>query len=93
MKHEIAYHCYADDTQLFVPLHPVDKSCATIKCLKDVKSWMAKIFLHLNESKTDVVVFGPLSSSPLISSYLGALSRNIPPFMKNLGVFFIQSWI
>ncbi len=52
---------------------------------------MAKIFLHLNESKTDVVVFGPLSSSPLISSYLGALSRNIPPFMKNLGVFFIQS--
>ncbi len=35
-----------------------------------------------------MVVFGPLSSSPLISSYLGQLSRNVHPFEKNLGVFF-----
>lgn len=83
-KHEIAYHCFADDPQLFFPLHPVDKSCATIvKCLEDEKSWMAKNRLHLNESKTYVVVFGPLSSSsPLISSYLGPLSRNVHPYTK-----------
>jgi len=49
---------------------------------------MAKNFLHLNESKTDVIVFGPLGSSLLISSYLRPLSSNVHPCAKNLGVFF-----
>jgi len=44
-----------------------------LECLKDVKTWMAKNFLMLNEDKTEVIVFGHqnkpadtiLDSSPL----------------------------
>lgn len=31
-------------------------------CLTDIKSWMVMNFWQLNESKTQVIVFGPSSS-------------------------------
>lgn len=58
-------------TQLYVPLHLIDRSFSNIsKCLEDVKGWMAKNFLQLNERKTNVVVLGSLSSSPRIEKLL-----------------------
>lgn len=38
----ISYHCYADDTQLYLPLEPSDNN---------VKLWMALNCLQLNEAK------------------------------------------
>lgn len=61
--------------------HYTDNSCST-------KSWIAKNFLHLSETKTEVVVFGPLSSSPLISNNLRPLYRNVHAYAKNVGVFY-----
>lgn len=43
---------------------------------------MAKNFLHLNE-KAEVVVFGPLSSSPIISNNSGPFSAD--SYAKKLG--------
>lgn len=52
----ISYHCYADDTQLYLPLEPSDNNVTTRKsllhCLKEVKLWMALNCLQLNEGKT-----------------------------------------
>ncbi len=48
----LSYHCYADDTQCYVPLHPKDGSSlqCLFDCLRDVKQWMSANFLQLNES-------------------------------------------
>ena len=46
----IHFHCYVDDTQLYVPLKADDKSQITKleTCLYAVKKWMSENFLLLN---------------------------------------------
>ena len=56
-------------------------------CLGEIKSWLSKNFLNLNESKTEVIFFGPQpSASPV--DILGSLNKNILPSVMNLGVTF-----
>jgi len=40
-------------------------------CFSDIKEWMSANFLHLNESKTEVIVFGPPSSTEHVIDKLG----------------------
>ena len=44
-RHHIDLHCYADDTQLYVPLKPgtTDVPCI-MSCLTEIKNWMSKHF-------------------------------------------------
>lgn len=51
-RQSISFHCYADDTQLYLPLKPNNRSnlLGLIHCLKDIKCWMAQHFLQLNAS-------------------------------------------
>ncbi len=53
-KNQIAYHSYADDTQVYLALlpddySPIDSLC---KCIDEIKSWMCQNFLQLNKEKT-----------------------------------------
>lgn len=60
-KHSINFHCYADDTQLYLLIKP-DETNQLAKlqaCLKDIKTWMTCNFLLLNSDKTEVIVLGP----------------------------------
>lgn len=45
----IAYHFYADDTQIYLPLIPGYNSCANSLtcCLPELKVWLSKHFLRL----------------------------------------------
>ena len=85
-KHGISFHCYADDTQIYVPLRKSDaySSKPLLECLHDIKAWMALNFLNFNEKKTEVMVFGGTSVTPLVD--LGLLAQYHKPIVTNLEV-------
>ncbi|TWW74444.1 hypothetical protein D4764_14G0004470 [Takifugu flavidus] len=60
-QHGINFHCYADDSQLYLSMKPeeTEKLVKLQTCLKDIKSWMSSNFLLLNSGKIEVMVFGP----------------------------------
>ena len=88
-KHGISFHCYADDSQIFVPLQKKNgySLAPLLACLDDIKAWMALNFLNFNEKKTEVMVFGPNGScEPLPPVDLGPLASYVKPTVSNLGV-------
>lgn len=46
-------------------------------CLSDINSWFSSNFLHLNEGKTEVIVFEPLGASDCDLGDLGPYSQNL----------------
>ncbi len=73
-KHGVSFHFYADDTQIYLPLrkNPQRGLGSFNTCLTDnqTKSWLSSHFLHLNEGKTEAIVFG---SSGALDCDLGDL--------------------
>lgn len=63
-KYGLDIQIYADDSQLYISFHPsrpselADVKDRTNKCLGEIKSWMVKNFMKLNESKTELLVLG-----------------------------------
>ncbi|KAF7648737.1 hypothetical protein LDENG_00152550 [Lucifuga dentata] len=87
-RHNISFHFYADDTQIYFPLRPGDFNSLVhiLDCLKDINCWMAHNFLQLNGSESEIIIFGSPSSCDFISNGLGPLSINVKPSARNLGV-------
>lgn len=92
-KHNIRYHCYADDSQLYLPLRPEESSLTRLTdCLAEIKDWMACNMLQLNENKSEIVIFGPPDSVNTITTNLGSLAPLVKPCAKDLGVFLDSSF-
>ena len=87
-KNSIAYHSYADDTQIYLPLIPNDYTPveSLCHCIYEIDKWMSQNFLQLNKNKTEVVVFGKKEERQKISALLerkGLIAKDV---VKNLGV-------
>src|SRR4029434_2027586 len=64
-SHGFSYHCYADDTQLFLYFPPEDTtvSARISHCLADISTCMKNHHLQLNLAKTELMIFPANRSS------------------------------
>jgi len=62
-RHNLLYHCYTDDTQVYMAIMPKttwsDAAKKLEACLADISTWMSANMLKLNEEKTELIIFNP----------------------------------
>lgn len=91
--HDVCYHMYADDTQLYKSTHPNnihDLLNCMEKCIADVKQWMTSNKLKLNESKTEILFFNPknLDCADVDNMKIEDEEIIFTQHARNLGVYF-----
>ena len=94
--HGIGYHIYADDTQLYISFifkcnNPLASLPKLNNCISDIRVWMIKNKLKINDSKTEFIVF----RSPHAKQDLSSLSVHVGDSIiqqsskvRDLGVIF-----
>ncbi len=64
-KYGISFHCYADDTQLYISTKPdeTSKLSKLTECVKNIKDWITNNFLLFNSDKKEILLIGPKNST------------------------------
>ena len=87
--HGFSYHCYADDTQMYLSFRPEDTTVSEriSACLTDLSTWMKDHHLQLNLAKTELLVIPAKESlSHNINLKIGSTIVTPNKVAKNLGV-------
>ncbi len=87
-ENQIAYHSYADDTQIYLALSPNDYSPidSLCQCTDQINSWMCQNCLQLNKEKTEVIAFGNKDEVLKVNAYLDSRGQTTKNQVRNLGV-------
>ena len=75
-KHNLQYHVYADDTQIYISFNVADSQTAIQRleeCIIEIRSWMVEHKLKLNDEKTEFIII----SSPHNNNEINALNIKI----------------
>ena len=97
MDQGIKYHCFADDTQLYlgfsptVPLAQINAKSRMESCLRKVKKYMLQNRLKLNDDKTEFILLGTkywLSKLQFDNITMGNTEIKSVDEGRNLGIIF-----
>ena len=91
-QHNIKYKLYADDTQFYIPVKTVQETERKLESImNDIRSWMVKKKLKLNEEKTECMLFGTKNSLKKYKHFnqiqFGTATIEITKKVKDLGVY------
>ena len=98
-KHELSFHFYADDTQLYVTfetssLNDMELSkCKLEACVREIDTWMLLNRLKLNKDKTELLVISSLHLARPALAHIHVCDERVLASSKasNIGVLFDES--
>ena len=90
-KHDVKFKLYADDTQFYFAVTSAEEAKNKIETiLNDVRNWMIKKKLKLNEDKTECMLFGTANALKNYEHFheiqIGTSTVKIVNVVKDLGI-------
>jgi dsDNA-binding SOS-regulon protein len=74
-KHSIYFHCYEDDTPLYISVSPEYFSFTDklLDCINDLNTLMAHNFLQLNQDKTEVFIVAAKAQRENLATHFNSI--------------------